>query len=141
MINEIYCSLDPECKDPVGPVQQGTNVRFSIRLDKVSMVDSPKLVIFQIDNWEKRQSIDLKLTHISKTSNFYTCYFTPKEADVYFYYFTLYINGRYVELRKGKYSKCFFQSSMPPYSCLISISFVPFHDLFHVWLAQQKKNG
>ena len=63
MINEIYCSLDPECKDPVGPVQQGTNVRFSIRLDKVSMVDSPKLVIFQIDNWEKRQSIDLKLTH------------------------------------------------------------------------------
>ena len=102
MINEIYCSLDPECKDPVGPVQQGTNVRFSIRLDKVSMVDSPKLVIFQIDNWEKRQSIDLKLTHISKTSNFYTCYFTPKEADVYFYYFTLYINGRYVELRKGK---------------------------------------
>lgn len=108
MINEIYCSMDPECKDPIGAVQEGTKVRFSIRLDKVSIVDSPKLIIFQIDKWDERQSIDLTLTHITQTSNFYTCYFTPSKADVYFYYFTLYINGRYVELRKGKYSKCFF---------------------------------
>ena len=52
MINEIYCSMDPECKDPIGAVQEGTKVRFSIRLDKVSIVDSPKLIIFQIDKWD-----------------------------------------------------------------------------------------
>ncbi len=108
MINEIYCSMDPKCKDPIGPVQEGTRVRFSIRLDKVSKVDSPKLVIFQIDKWNNRQTIDLALTNITGTNNYYSCYFTPKEADVYFYYFTLYINGKYVELRKGKYSKSFF---------------------------------
>ena len=90
MINEIYCSMDPECKDPIGAVQEGTKVRFSIRLDKVSIVDSPKLIIFQIDKWDERQSIDLTLTHITQTSNFYTCYFTPSKADVYFYYFNIF---------------------------------------------------
>lgn len=108
MINEIYCSMDPECKDPLGPVQEGTKVRFSIRLDKVSYVNSPKLIIFQIDKWDDRQTIDLTLTNVTSTNNYYSCYFTPEEADVYYYYFTLYINGKYVELRKGEYSQSIF---------------------------------
>ena len=54
MINEIYCSLDPKCKDPVGPARENTTVTFSIRLDKISVVESPKLVIFRIDKWDQR---------------------------------------------------------------------------------------
>lgn len=49
MINEIYCSMDPKCKDPIGPTMEGKSVKFSIRTDKISKVESPRLIIFRID--------------------------------------------------------------------------------------------
>lgn len=108
MINEIYCSLDPKCKDPVGPARENTTVTFSIRLDKISVVESPKLVIFRIDKWDQRQEVDLEFSKASFNNNYYSCSFTPKVPDVYYYYFTLFINGKYVEIRKDRFSKSCF---------------------------------
>ena len=108
MINEIYCSLDPKCKDPVGPARENTTVTFSIRLDKISVVESPKLVIFRIDKWDQRHEVDLEFSKASFNNNYYSCSFTPKVPDVYYYYFTLFINGKYVEIRKDRFSKSCF---------------------------------
>lgn len=108
MISEIYCSLDPKCKDPVGPVREESEVKFSIRLDKVSIVESPKLVIFRIDKWEEREEIDLKLANATLNNNYYSCTFTPKTADVYYYYFTLNVNGKYEEVRRDRFAKSCF---------------------------------
>ena len=66
MINEIFCSLDPKCKDPIGPAKEGTEVKFSIRMDKFSIIENPKLVIFKIDKWDERKEIDLKLSEASQ---------------------------------------------------------------------------
>lgn len=108
MSNEIYCSLDPKCKDPVGPVMEQTPVTFRIRLDKVSIVENPKLVIFRIDKWDERKELNLNLSEATFNSNYYACTFTPEEPDVYYYYFTLSINGKYVEVRKDMFSKSCF---------------------------------
>lgn len=108
MINEIFCSLDSKCKNPVGPVREGTEVTFSIRLDKTSIVENPKLVIFQIDKWDERREVELELSKFSFNNNYYSCSFTPEVADVYYYYFTLNINGKYVEIRKDRFSKSCF---------------------------------
>ena len=111
MIKEIYCSLDPKCKDPVGPVMEGTSVRFSLRLDKTSIIDNPKLVIFRIDNWDERQEVELTLSKTTFNSNYYSCYYIPVEPDVYYYYFTMNINGKYVEVRRDRLGKWMFGGS------------------------------
>lgn len=111
MISEIYCSLDPKCKDPVGPVMEGTSVRFSLRLDKTSIIDNPKLVIFRIDKWDERQEVDLNLAKTTFNSNYYSCSYTPDTPDVYYYYFTMNINGKYVEVRRDKFCKSMFGGS------------------------------
>ena len=111
MIKEIYCSLDPKCKDPVGPVMEGTSVRFSLRLDKTSIIDNPKLVIFRIDNWDERQEVELTLSKTTFNSNYYSCHYTPVEPDVYYYYFTMNINGKYVEVRRDRLGKWMFGGS------------------------------
>ena len=111
MINEIYCSLDPKCKDPVGPVMEGTSVRFSLRLDKTSIVENPKLVIFRIDKWDEREEVELRLTKTTFNSNYYSCSYTPAVPDVYYYYFTLSINGKYVEVRRGELCKSIYGGS------------------------------
>ena len=111
MISEIYCSLDPKCKDPVGPVMEGTSVRFSLRLDKTSIIDNPKLVIFRIDKWDERQEVDLGLAKTTFNSNYYSCSYTPDTPDVYYYYFTMNINGKYVEVRRGNLCKGMFGGS------------------------------
>lgn len=108
MINEIFCSLDPKCKDPIGPAKEGTEVKFSIRMDKFSIIENPKLVIFKIDKWDERKEIDLKLSEASLNNNYYSCSFVPDCADVYYYYFTLDINGKHVEIRKDRFSKSCF---------------------------------
>lgn len=108
MINEIYCSMDQKCKSPIGPAQEGSEVKFSIRLDKVSKVESPKLIIFRIDRWDERQEIDLELTDYSYNNNYYSCQFVPETADVYYYYFSMFLNGKYEEIRRGKLSKGIF---------------------------------
>lgn len=111
MIKEIYCSLDPKCKDPVGPVMEGTSVKFSLRLDKTSVIDNPKLVIFRIDNWDERQEVELTLSKTTFNSNYYSCHYTPVEPDVYYYYFTMNINGKYVEVRRDRLGKWMFGGS------------------------------
>ena len=111
MISEIYCSLDPKCKDPVGPVMEGTSVKFSLRLDKTSVIDNPKLVIFRIDKWDERQEVDLSLAKTTFNSNYYSCSYTPDTPDVYYYYFTMNINGKYVEVRRDKLCKGMFGGS------------------------------
>lgn len=111
MIKEIYCSLDPKCKDPVGPVMEGTSVRFSLRLDKISIIDNPKLVIFRIDKWDERQEVELTLSKTTFNSNYYSCHYTPVEPDVYYYYFTMNINGKYVEVRRDRLGKWMFGGS------------------------------
>ena len=108
MINEIFCSLDPKCKDPIGPAKEGTEVKFSIRMDKFSIIENPKLVIFRIDKWDERKEIDLKLSEASLNNNYYSCSFVPDCTDVYYYYFTLDINGKHVEIRKDRFSKSCF---------------------------------
>ena len=92
MINEIYCSLDPKCKDPIGPAKEKTKVDFRIRLDKTSVVENPKLVIFRIDKWDERKEVDLEFSDASMNNNYYSCSYTPDVADVYYYYFTLSIH-------------------------------------------------
>ena len=108
MINEIYCSLDPKCKDPIGPAKEKTKVDFRIRLDKTSVVENPKLVIFRIDKWDERKEVDLEFSDASMNNNYYSCSYTPDVADVYYYYFTLSINGKYVEIRKDRFSRSCF---------------------------------
>lgn len=108
MINEIYCSMDPKCKDPIGPTMEGKSVKFSIRTDKISKVESPRLIIFRIDKWDERKEIELVPDNASFNNNYYSCEFTPDVADVYYYYFTLYIDGKYEELRRGKLAKAIF---------------------------------
>ena len=100
--------MERKCKSPIGPAQEGSEVKFSIRLDKVSKVESPKLIIFRIDRWDERQEIDLELTDYSYNNNYYSCQFVPETADVYYYYFSMFLNGKYEEIRRGKLSKGIF---------------------------------
>ncbi len=108
MINEIFCSLDSKCKNPAGPIVEGSEVTFSIRVDKTTIVENLKLVIFRIDRWNERKEINLKLTKFTFSNNYYSCSFTPDIADVFFYFFTLTMNGKYVEIRKDRFSKSCF---------------------------------
>lgn len=108
MNNNIYCSLDPKCKNPIGPTVEGTNVQFRIRIDKISKIVAPKLIIFRIDDWENREEINLYLSEIETTYNYYSCSYVPNIADVYFYYFSMQLNDQYVELRRGKYANGIF---------------------------------
>ncbi len=111
MINEIYCSLDPKCKNPVGPVKEGSEVTFSIRMDKTTVVQNPKMIIFRIDKWDERKEVDLALSESSFSNNYYSCSFVPEVPDVYYYYFTMTLNGKYVEVRKDRFSKSCFGGS------------------------------
>lgn len=111
MTQEIYCSLDAKCKNPVGSIKASEEVTFSIRIDKMTIVENPKLIIFRIDKWDERKEIDLKLTRASLNSNYYSCTFVPTIPDVYFYYFSLNINSKYVELRRDRFSKSLFGGS------------------------------
>lgn len=111
MREDIYCSLDPECKSPVGAVKEGEPVDISIHVDKASKVEDAKVVIFPIDDWDGREEIDLDLSRTDGKRNFYSCTFTPKTPKVYFYYFKMKINGEYKELRRGKMAEGVFADS------------------------------
>ncbi len=108
MINEIFCSLDSKYKDPVGPVKEGSKVTFKIRMDKTTVVENPKMVIFRIDKWDERQEVELSIEESSFSNNYYSCSFEPETPDVYYYYFTMTLNGKYVEVRKDRFCKACF---------------------------------
>ncbi len=104
MDKDMYNSLDEEYKKPYGAVKVGTEVSFCIHIDKLSDVKDAKLVIFPIDHWEEREEVDLKLSKFNNSKNFYSCNFTPLKEEVYYYYFKMFINGEYKELRRGQAS-------------------------------------
>jgi len=77
----------------------------------MTIVQDPKLIIFRIDKWEDRKEIDLRLSRASLNSNYYSCTFVPAEPDVYFYYFSVKLNSKYVEIRRDRFSKSCFGGS------------------------------
>ena len=105
---EIFNSLNEEFKSPIGPVKEQTEVTFNLKFNKTDKIDNARLVIFPIDNWEKRKEIDFKLSDIAMDKNIFTCKYTPDEPAVYYYFFKVNINNEYKELRRGTMGNAIF---------------------------------
>ncbi|MEG2310898.1 MAG: hypothetical protein RSB76_02805, partial [Clostridia bacterium] len=98
----MYNSLSEEYKLPFGSVKQGEEVKFNIKFDVFTDVQNLELVIFKADDWYNREIIKMSYSSSDLLSNIYTCSYIPKEAFVYFYYFTVTVDNQSKSIRKDE---------------------------------------
>ncbi len=93
----IYDSFDPTYKAPFGAIRKYQSARFTLRFSKEWHAAEPTLVVFRPEN--KERFIPLSPAGEDEECNIFSCEFSPMNAGLHYYYFTVIIDGnrRYIK--------------------------------------------
>lgn len=95
----IYNSRNLKYKSPFGAVEVDTKIRFTIELPLEFSYSQVYICFYDNDHFSK----DIELSKDESTNNKikYTCYFTPQNANILFYYFKIQNNSSITYIHKN----------------------------------------
>ena len=85
----MFCSRNTNFRNPVGAVEEGTNIHFKILAPRNLRCSAARLYI-ETDRAQPVATLDLFWCGMSgQDSEWWECDYTPNEAGLYFYFFTV----------------------------------------------------
>ena len=85
----MFCSRNTDFRNPVGAVEEGTNIHFKILAPRNLRCSAARLYI-ETDRAQPVATLDLFWCGMSgQDSEWWECDYTPNEAGLYFYFFTV----------------------------------------------------